>query len=139
MWAHSCLLLFYVCLCISQCISLCRVFQRFLLKIGDRITEMAGCLHRCVATFTCQLLVEVVSSLMTHGADSDGSSCLLSLPCCFCVLYSLSQPSLKQLQLSTNMNRARRHKSQQANAIPCSAAFCRCSATESLSVSLTFI
>ncbi|KAK5870245.1 hypothetical protein PBY51_024898 [Eleginops maclovinus] len=46
---------------------------------------MAGCLHRCTATFTCQLLVEVVSSLMTPGADSEGSACLLSLPHCLFV------------------------------------------------------
>lgn len=42
-----------------------------MLKIGGSLREMAWCLHRCVAAFTCQLLVEVVSSLMICGADSD--------------------------------------------------------------------
>lgn len=71
---------------------------------------MADCLHRCVATFTCQLLVEVVSSLMTHSADSDGSAFLLPLPDYFCILYPLSQASLNELQLSTKMSTAWRHK-----------------------------
>ncbi len=54
---------------------------------------MAACLHRCVAAFTCQLLVEVVSSLMTHGADSDGSACLLSVPRCLFLRPQSSGPS----------------------------------------------
>jgi len=56
---------------------------------------MAGCLRRCVAAVTCQLLVDVVSSLvMTHGADSDGSAGSLPGPhCLFLRPRILSVPS----------------------------------------------
>lgn len=80
----------------------------FLLKIGGDLAKMAGCLHRCVAAFTCQLLVEVVSSLMTRGADSVS---LLCLPRCrFLRPVSPSPPGEKQLQLNTEMSVARKHK-----------------------------
>lgn len=84
-----------ICACLHMFVYVCAsVFRCILLKIEASITNVAGCLHRCAAAFTCQLLVEVVSSLMTHGADSDGSACLLSLPHCLFLrpLSSLSQP-----------------------------------------------
>ena len=77
-----------VCICVylDMFVYVCaRVFWCILLKIGASITKMAGCLHRCNATFTCQLLVEV----MSHGADSDGSYCLLFAPTCL-FLHPLS-------------------------------------------------
>lgn len=81
----------HVCMCLFTYSPV--YFSRFSLKIGDVSAEMAGCPHRCAAAFTCQLLVEVVSSLMTHGADSDGSACLPARPASLSVPASSTPPS----------------------------------------------
>lgn len=101
---------------------------------------MARCLHRCVAAFTCQLLVEVVSWLMTHGADSDGSACLLSLPRCLFLRPRSSVPA--QLK-ATSAQHGNEHCTETQlipwNANESSAGFCHRSAVDSVAVSLIFI